>query len=614
MMKRQDLVGMLIVALFGLLGLVSLLPGGFVFHPLAMATIFSITAWLIIACLLWLKTSALHNSPTFTQMNSPAWAFLSLGLFSVLYYLLDHATPYLSVLIHHLVLIVAASVCIYIGSQIYVSGLYVSSRLNLAKLAVWVWMMVAVLHMLIGWAQYLQLDLVGAAKLNVLGRIYGNLRQPNHFALMCGVSLAILCGYFISFPKATLLRKLTVWLLGLLFVGATVLSVSRAGMVFVLLLGAWACIELCRGRRQAFWMLAMLSSYWLFSLLFVYLDETDVLPFWGAVKEIATTTASAKIDGPRAKLWEAAWQLILQHPIKGVGFEMFAYASKTETHFFGLTYHIEHAHNQVLHWLAEFGVITGSIILAIFIHGFWKCLSIARSATGRTLLVVLFLPVVHHVVEYPLYSAQLLLPWCVLWGWIYAKAVTPATMDSRSTTDESEPQPTTQNEAVNTKAVIVSSALIVAMTALCVNVTMQAQTADSMFKQTEPLKRAQLAPAAYKAWLFRPYVDYAALHMVEVGLATLQPMSVLADKLAYFNYSISVAKARAHVAAMKGQACILQQEILLIQRTSLEDYKNFIDNNQKSNEKLIQDIGIQSDLLDFKGSAEQLYELCRHSK
>jgi len=239
--------------------------------------------------------------------------------------------------------------------------------------------------------------------------IFGNLAQPNHYASQVALGL---------FSLAYLLRdRRWIWLIAaalpLLFVLG--LSGSRSvwlylGVVFAL--AAWwklAAPQDRAGRRLFFASGAFIFICWAMQALvnaglFRPANRVTVT----AVERLFSSEASV-FD--RFSLWQAAWKTFLDYPLAGSGWGTF---SARYFDFMSLRANagpidmFQNAHNILLHFLAETGLV-GALILVLPLLFWLRQLAHGTGDASRWWLSAMAAVLaLHSLLEYPLWYAYFL--------------------------------------------------------------------------------------------------------------------------------------------------------------------------------------------------------------
>ncbi len=303
-------------------------------------------------------------------------------------------------------LIGAAALLLLAGAA--VGSAELASRLFVAFC--WAWVGAGVLNVVIAGVQVFAPDWPDGdwlARSGVPGRAVGNLRQPNHLASLLVWSAVAL----VPLVELRCLARAWAWVLMAGLMLALVLSASRTGMLGVLILATWGALDrrLAPGTRAL-----LLATPLLFALawgLMAWWSASGGHAFGGAAR-----LAEADLSGSRFGIWANTWQLVMQHPLLGVGFGEFNLAWSL-TPFPGRSAaFFDHAHNLPLHLAAELGLPLATAVLALLGLALWQAWRRARRATGDASVeltsawVMVAMIALHSQLEYPLWYAYFLLP------------------------------------------------------------------------------------------------------------------------------------------------------------------------------------------------------------
>lgn len=239
-------------------------------------------------------------------------------------------------------------------------------------------------------------------------RIFGNLSQPNQFALHLWLGVAAL----LFLAQRGLLR----WSIAsgaiLLLAVTTALSASRAGTLYVIALAAYAALFPLPTRAERWRSVGVVLAAG--ATLFA---AAAVLPGLLSGKTMQTLNERSVIetgsDGIRLGLWWMAGQMGLDAPWLGIGWGRFPAMSFEKIDAFsrsvppGLTLvPAEHAHNVFLNLLAELGVAAPLLVLG-FAVAWWRGVrrqqrQDAPASLGLFVSLVLLIAV-HAQLEYTLW-------------------------------------------------------------------------------------------------------------------------------------------------------------------------------------------------------------------
>ena len=239
-----------------------------------------------------------------------------------------------------------------------------------------------------------------------VAQVYGNLGQANHFADYVALALGSLLYLDL---KQRLPAALTV-LLATMFLIMLALSGSRSSWLYLL---AFSMSSMWLSRREGRRHLMLLSML----LLPVFLLVQQVVPWMTSLAgSAAMQTPNERLfqevagTGVRLQLWQQAWQMFIGSPWLGVGFGQFDWNSFVLIERMpALTVEpAEHAHNLLLHLLAEMGVLGG--LLVLLLGGLWLAGCLRGESTPERWWVLALLMVlgIHSLLEYPLWYTYFL--------------------------------------------------------------------------------------------------------------------------------------------------------------------------------------------------------------
>ena len=241
-------------------------------------------------------------------------------------------------------------------------------------------------------------------------KIYGNLGQPNHFAAYLSLSLASVAYLY---ARRRLHGAVTAGCTALILV-VLALAASRSPWLY---LAAMITLSLMLHRLRAddgsrrlanaaLWMLpGFVVAQWLVTLPFLMPDGAAVLSSAERLFQVASGIA------PRLELWGEAWQMFLGAPLLGAGLGQFAWHHFLQQNASGATaapgvFH--HAHNIVLHLMAETGLAGAAIIVGAALMWLIDSRRVALDPERWWLLALAGIIGIHSLLEYPLWYAYFL--------------------------------------------------------------------------------------------------------------------------------------------------------------------------------------------------------------
>jgi len=305
------------------------------------------------------------------------------------------------------------------GAVLFVAGMaarqrgYVRPLLTLLATG---WLVLGVLMASVCFIQVLAPQLADGdwiARTSLPGRAIGNMRQPNHTAvLLCWSCLSALW-----LLEASHLSKRWAELLLAIFVSAIVLTASRTGMVGILILAAWGGWDKklsAPTRRLLLCGPLLLAASWLLTQVWVGWMHQEL----GATQRLAEGAGSPS----RMAIWSDALALLVRYPWLGVGWGEFSLAWTLADFPRRSPVAFDHVHNLPLHLLVELGLPLGLAVLTALCWGLKKAwLSVrdapAHEAVGlRFAAMILTLVGLHSLLEFPLWYMYFLLPAALLLG------------------------------------------------------------------------------------------------------------------------------------------------------------------------------------------------------
>lgn len=238
------------------------------------------------------------------------------------------------------------------------------------------------------------------------GGVRGNLAQPNNFAdyLWLGVAAALYLRSRESLGKVAAAAALSMLL------PMAILSGSRSVWFYALglplLTFLWTRRQTDRAARTLrVWSLAALVA----SLAFQAAFSSGVVPLPdNAVTGGGRVAETGSYDPVRLSLWRIAFDAFLEHPWLGTGFGQ--YPHHFHMHVLDLMPRRlpglpEHAHNILLHLMAEMGL--AAVLMLIFFGWRWVRGFVRgpRTMAGWWIAATLLVLVIHANLEYPLWYA-----------------------------------------------------------------------------------------------------------------------------------------------------------------------------------------------------------------
>lgn len=271
------------------------------------------------------------------------------------------------------------------------------------------WLMAGLLCVAIGGWQYLRPEGIWPwiAPLNDVGRVYANLRQPNHLATM--LAMAWVCLIWLSLERGQIRPVLTLSA-GAALVAGIAMTGSRTGVIILIVCVAAVAFQY-RFRRSTAWLMGLfLGIYAMAWLLLLLINDSGLYGSFG-VERLKQLTEVQDVSGSRFGVWRSTLDIIAAYPLAGVGTGRFAYAYILGEWTQPATLQFTHAHNLFLHLAAEHGLpLLLSLIglIGYFLYKCWRC----GHGQGTWWWAWVFpLPVVvHSMFELPLWYTYFLFP------------------------------------------------------------------------------------------------------------------------------------------------------------------------------------------------------------
>lgn len=240
--------------------------------------------------------------------------------------------------------------------------------------------------------------------------VFGNLAQPNHFASYATLALVSL-GYL--FARGSLNRTAAV-ACGVPLLLVLALSGSRSAWFYLaalLALAAWLRVR--DGNEIS---VRALKCVVLLSAGFMLAQWLATLPLFAPEHGLVTTTSQRLFDSPpgpsaRLQLWREAWWMFTQFPLLGAGYGQFAWHHFEFQTMFPVAIALgpfNHAHNIVLHLLAETGFMGALLIAGGASLWLWGLRLVTLDLEHWWLLGLLAVIGIHSMLELPLWYAYFL--------------------------------------------------------------------------------------------------------------------------------------------------------------------------------------------------------------
>ncbi|WP_449369496.1 O-antigen ligase family protein [Thiomonas sp.] len=347
------------------------------------------------------------------------------------------------------------------------------------------------------------------------GRVFGNLRQPNHYATAVALGLAGLAWW------APRLRVTAVWAAVVGMSWALVVCGSRTGMVQAVVAAVLVLIAVRGAWRDPRWA-ALVSVPVLYALWWLALREADDLG-WISFLDAVTRQLDQPVNA-RALIWRNAWQVFEHLPWFGAGWGQLGWGLQHAAIHHALhplpLDNIDNAHDLILQLLAETGLVGTLPIGLVALAWLWRSargwMQRGRAAPNETAPMALaawmgvaFLGL-HSLVEYPLWYLYFLWVFAFLAGW----------MDGIGRDDKAPSASSTRSAlSLPRPAALAMGALALALVAKAgfdYHLTNTAYSAD------RAAARAAIRQAQRSDLFFRPLIGFAVASNLQVRASDSQ--------------------------------------------------------------------------------------------
>jgi O-antigen ligase len=243
--------------------------------------------------------------------------------------------------------------------------------------------------------------------------VYGNIAQYNHFASYSTLALASLA----YLHAAGRLHWAGVAIAAVPLVFVIGLSGSRSALLF---LGALLLLSVLYAWRRGTGgtrLAACIASIIVGFAVVLWLASAPWLASSGGTETVSQRLAGDETSDAalsvafRVQLAREAWEMFLQAPLLGAGWGQFpshdfAYRALHGLHI--VTWPFNHAHNLVLHLLAETGLAGASLVVGAVLIWLWGLRRAVIDLQLWWLLSILGIIAVHSLLEHPLWFAYFL--------------------------------------------------------------------------------------------------------------------------------------------------------------------------------------------------------------
>lgn len=398
----------------------------------------------------------------------------------------------------------------------------------------------AVASALVGIAQYLRLPIPVefVTPVTQIGASYGNLRQPNLFALLGVLGLISLISFCQRGAKPQRPSAAFASMVYLTLLLSIVLSTSRTGALLVGLVSLWGLVETWRAGKPQWMALLALPIYLLLRYVAVQMDLEGFLPFFGAHRQGLVSTA-VEGDFWRQTIWTKSLALVQAHPLFGVGFGNIGFAMFTETLPVPQAAVTEHAHNIFLQIAVEMGLPVAAVLTLALVALFFRSRGVLTTFQGRAIAIFLLAVLTHSLLEYPLWHAYFLLPFAFTLG-VFAQI------------GDAAPLPGNDPKASGLPSTMLIPAGIFTTLLALFGLWDYAKVSPS-YELNSSIPLHDRVIQSYKSMLFLNLADYSALNLTGISPSSAAVQLRLANRVGHFRFDPQVAGAHAAAAALTGQ-------------------------------------------------------------
>ena len=325
------------------------------------------------------------------------------------------------------------------------------------------------------------------------GRIYGNLRQPNHYASALALGLAGLAGL------APRLRPRQIWLAALALCWGLMASGSRSAALQALLVAGAVLLVVPRSWKSPQWR-PLLAVPLLYAACLLLQHGAESAGWISGLDAVSRT-----LDQPvnaRSIIWRNAWQAFALQPLGGWGWGQIGWALERSAATGSLhplpLENIDNAHDLILQLLTDTGIGGAAVVLLFLLGWGWKLAQPWRASAAATQRrLALLAPalaagclLLHSLLEYPLWYVYFLFIFAFCLGWAEGAAAADPAMP-----------PT----AAGGRARQLGLLLALAALLLCGKAAYDYQRTSQVFESDSQ----GAARALQQDWFFAPLADFA---------------------------------------------------------------------------------------------------------
>lgn len=382
----------------GLLALLCVLPFVIPHHRIPLTTFYN--QWIAMT-LSAMAMIFLLRKQSWEEMHIPWFALMPVGLWGIvlIQYQIGLFSYWQQTFLVSLYLLWAA-ILIVLGAQL-------KRLITLEKLVpiiAWALVTGGLISAFIVSLQYIGWDESRFILRHKSGGFAANLGQVNHLATYMALAL----GSILYLYLAQRINLLALVITTIIFLMILALTGQRMSWLYVVLLsiGGWLV-----ARKSTQWQMHFISSRLLW-LIPLFILVQLLLPLFSAdipVMPAERVAESMSGQSIRLLLIQQAWEMFTNNPLWGIGWGQFGWHNFEMTENYpGLEGYADHAHNMLLHLLAETGIFGGLILLSGIVFWFWQQRGVTISAERWWVYAILAVFAIHSLLEYPLWYAYFL--------------------------------------------------------------------------------------------------------------------------------------------------------------------------------------------------------------
>lgn len=280
-------------------------------------------------------------------------------------------------------------------------------------------------------SQYLQLEVnpFFISPLNEAGRIYGNMRQPNHMATFLCMGI-VASGWLFYRKKIGLFA--TLLLLTVIIIGI-VLTSSRTGIITLATLIFIGIIINRRQKNNLLWLFCLFALVPLSTWALTIIAQHQIYDYYGASRWIETIKNPIENTGTRIELWKNALEILRKNWMIGTGFGQFQFYYLLSNVPIEFPVAFNNAHLLPLQIAAEFGLPVAVVFFGLLLAATYLSTGAVKNPIGLTASLLAMPIFIHSMFEFPLWYLYFLLPTAFLFGLFLGSASIDAHQPNKNT-------------------------------------------------------------------------------------------------------------------------------------------------------------------------------------